>query len=144
MPTSLLGNDEVNTLKKRTLIPVPRRAVQTLHFQDKSRLCLSDSKTLYRRLSLRRLTADSYKPEVPASKSKGDDLSDLRTKEIFPLLVRASDGDRLKISTVVQQSELVSFFGKYGEVCKNGMQGLKKRDRKKEKAKKEKKKVEKK
>jgi hypothetical protein len=39
---------------------------------------------------------------------------------------------------------LVSFFGKYGEVCKNRMQGLKKRDRKKEKAKKEKKKVEKK
>jgi hypothetical protein len=34
--------------------------------------------------------------------------------------VRASDGDKLKISTVVHQDELVSFFGKYGEVCKNG------------------------
>ena len=90
------------------------------------------------------LTADSYKPELPPSKTKGDDLSDLRTKETFPLLVRASDGDKFKVSTAVQQDELVSFFGKYGEVCKNGMQGLKKRDRKKEKAKKEKKKVEKK
>jgi len=71
-------------------------------------------------------------------------LSDLKIKDTFPLLVRASDGDKLKISTVVQQDELVSFFGKYGAVCKNGMQGLKKRDRKKEKAKKEKKKVDKK
>ena len=71
-------------------------------------------------------------------------MSDLKIKDTFPLLVRASDGDKLKISTVVQQDELVSFFGKYGAVCKNGMQGLKKRDRKKEKAKKEKKKVDKK
>jgi len=40
----------------------------------------------------------------------------------------------------VKTEELENFFGKYGDVCKNGMQGLKKRDRKKEKAKKEKKK----
>jgi signal recognition particle subunit SRP14 len=87
------------------------------------------------------LTIDSYKADIPPSKSKVDDLSDMKTKETFPLLVRASDGAKFKISTVVQQDELVSFFGKYGDVCKNGMLGLKKRDRKKEKAKKEKKKV---
>jgi signal recognition particle subunit SRP14 len=54
--------------------------------------------------------------------------------------VRASDGGKLKISTVVPQEGMEDFFGKYAEVCKGGMQGLKKRDRKKEKAKKEKKK----
>jgi hypothetical protein len=54
--------------------------------------------------------------------------------------VRASDGNKLKISTIVTLDGLEDFFGKYGEVCKNGMQGLKKRGRKKEKAKKEKKK----
>ena len=86
------------------------------------------------------LIADSYKPDLPPSKLKIGDLSDLKTKEIFPLLIRASDGNKLKISTIVEQNDLEQFFGKYGEVCKNGMQGLKKRDRKKEKAKKEKKK----
>ena len=87
-----------------------------------------------------RLIADSYKPDLPPPKSKVDDLSDLKTKEIFPLLVRAFDGDKLKISTIVTNDDMEGFFGQYGEVCKNGMQGLKKRDRKKEKAKKEKKK----
>ena len=53
--------------------------------------------------------------------------------------MRVSDGEKLNISTVVQQDESVSFFGKYGEVCKNGMHELKKGDLKKEKAKKEKK-----
>jgi Signal recognition particle 14kD protein len=74
------------------------------------------------------------------SKSKLDDLSDIKTKETFPLLVRATDGGKFKISTIVTQEDLEGFFGKYCEVCKHGMQGLKKRDRKKEKAKKEKKK----
>ena len=46
----------------------------------------------------------------------------------------------MKISTMVTEDGLEDFFGKYAELCKNGMQGLKKRDRKKEKAKKEKKK----
>ena len=62
------------------------------------------------------------------------------TTETFPLLLRATDGGKFKISTVVMQNELENFFGKYVELCKNGMQGLKKRDRKKEKAMKEKKK----
>ena len=83
--------------------------------------------------------ADSYKSNLLPQKGRIDDLSDTKTKETFPLLVRASDGDKLKISTVVSQDGLEEFFGKYGEVCKGRMQGLKKRDRKKEKAKKEKK-----
>ena len=40
----------------------------------------------------------------------------------------------------MNQDQVPKFFARYGEVCKNGMSGLKKRDRKKEKAKKEKKK----
>lgn len=67
-------------------------------------------------------------------------MSDTKSTETFPLLVRATDGDKVKISTIVEQDKLKEFFDKYGEVCKVEMQGLKKRDRKKEKAKKEKKK----
>ena len=82
----------------------------------------------------------SYKPDQPLSKLRKDDFSDTTTSETFPLLVRASDGGKLKISTTVTEEGLDEFFAKYAEVCKNEMQGLKKRDRKKEKAKKEKKK----
>jgi len=53
--------------------------------------------------------------------------------------VRATDGGKDKISTVVAQESLAGFFERYGEVCKCEMGGLKKRDRKKEKAKREKK-----
>jgi signal recognition particle subunit SRP14 len=87
------------------------------------------------------LMADSYDADLPPSKKqKTDALSDIHTAETFPLLIRATDGNKFKISTVVSQDGLDEFFGKYGDVCKSGMQGLKKRDRKKEKAKKEKKK----
>ena len=54
--------------------------------------------------------------------------------------MRATDGGKDKISTVVSQESLAGFFERYGEVCKGQMGGLKKRDRKKEKAKREKKK----
>ena|ERR1700694_4343826 len=87
----------------------------------------------------RLLTVDSYKSDVVPRKADLGDLSDTKTTETFPLLVRATDGDKFKISTVVSQDGLEEFFGRYGEVCKGGMQGLKKRDRKKAKAKKEKK-----
>lgn len=53
--------------------------------------------------------------------------------------MRATDGGKDKISTVVAQESLAGFFERYGEVCKCEMGGLKKRDRKKEKAKREKK-----
>jgi signal recognition particle subunit SRP14 len=69
------------------------------------------------------------------------------------ILIRASDGNtnsknpkthpevkgkkesKLKLSTVVQQNELETFYARYAEVCKAGMTGLKKRDRKLKKAK---------
>ena len=47
----------------------------------------------------------------------------------------------MKISTVVQPKDLESFYTRYAEVCKKGMEGLRKRDRSKKK--KDKKKVKK-
>ncbi|KAL4960661.1 signal recognition particle 14 kDa protein [Aspergillus stella-maris] len=74
------------------------------------------------------------------------------------ILIRASDGNtnapnpktqgdlkkqdkkkqkesKVKISTVVQPADLEAFYARYAEVCKAGMTGLKKRDRKLKKAK---------
>ncbi|KAL2868632.1 signal recognition particle 14 kDa protein [Aspergillus lucknowensis] len=73
-----------------------------------------------------------------------------------PILIRATDGNtnapnpkasssqgkekkkkesKVKLSTVVQPDELETFYTRYAEVCKAGMTGLKKRDRKQKKAK---------
>ena len=68
----------------------------------------------------------------------------------LPLIVRATDGksqskdrtknkDKVKISTVVQPDDIEGFFTRYADVCKAGMQSLKKRDRSKRKKDKKKK-----
>lgn len=83
----------------------------------------------------------------------GDDPSPVSQPSI---LIRATDGNtnapnpknpknkiekplakasKVKISTVVAPEELEGFYGRYAEVCKAGMTGLKKRDRKRGKAK---------
>ncbi|KAL1962312.1 hypothetical protein VTN77DRAFT_9803 [Rasamsonia byssochlamydoides] len=69
------------------------------------------------------------------------------------ILIRATDGKtsnpnpksggdsskakaaKVKISTIVAPNDLEAFYARYAEVCKAGMVGLKKRDRKKGKAK---------
>ncbi|KAL3468488.1 signal recognition particle, SRP9/SRP14 subunit [Aspergillus heterothallicus] len=48
---------------------------------------------------------------------------------------RNSKESKVKLSTVVQPDELETFYARYAEVCKAGMTGLKKRDRKQKKAK---------
>ncbi|OGM41188.1 signal recognition particle 14kD protein [Aspergillus bombycis] len=68
------------------------------------------------------------------------------------ILIRATDGNtnapnpknnkvekktvsKVKLSTIVAPEDLEAFYTRYAEVCKAGMTGLKKRDRKKGKAK---------
>lgn len=59
------------------------------------------------------------------------------------LLIRATNGDsdkktpgkKIKFSTIVEATELESFFARYTEVAKGGMTALKKRDRKGRKSK---------
>ncbi|EPY52456.1 signal recognition particle subunit Srp14 [Schizosaccharomyces cryophilus OY26] len=55
------------------------------------------------------------------------------------LLLRVKNGANWKISTIVDAKDFTEFFARYTEVCKGGMIGLKKRDRKKNKNKKKKK-----
>ena len=48
---------------------------------------------------------------------------------------KPSAAQKVKLSTVVAPEELEAFYARYAEVCKAGMTGLKKRDRKRGKAK---------
>lgn len=81
-----------------------------------------------------------------------DPLWDLNPPNPLPIIVRATDGkthdkdhkkrtDKVKLSTVLQPDDLEAFYARYAEVCKAGMQALKKRDRSKRKKTKAKKKT---
>lgn len=92
------------------------------------------------------MTFDPSTPaETKAEKVPDDPLWDLHPPNPLPLIVRATDGrstksdkktknpDKVKISTVVQPDDIESFFARYADVCKTGMQSLRKRDRSKRK-----------
>ncbi|KAL4751626.1 signal recognition particle, SRP14 subunit [Aspergillus terricola var. indicus] len=94
-----------------------------------------------------------YLTQTPLLNTSSPDSADKETQP--SILIRASDGNtngpspkthpnikdkktkdtKVKISTVVQPGELEAFYARYAEVCKAGMTGLKKRDRKLKKAK---------
>ncbi|KAK3699334.1 hypothetical protein LTR37_016486 [Vermiconidia calcicola] len=92
----------------------------------------------------KRMTYDTDAAPSPA-KVADDPLWDLNPPKPLPLIVRATDGestksdrktknpDKVKLSTIVQPDDLETFFTRYAEVCKTGMQSLKKRDRSKRK-----------
>jgi len=64
-------------------------------------------------------------------------LQDLIPDQPLPVIIRATDGKskksdnkKIKLSTIVQPADLEGFFQHYADVCKAGMSGLRKRDRK--------------
>ena len=63
---------------------------------------------------------------------------DVHPTESLPLIIRATngkskshrqEGEKIKLSTIVQPDEIEKFFVRYAEVMKSGMSNLKKRDR---------------
>ena len=123
----------------------------------RSRQHLPDPKTTYTTLSLspnNETRILRHKPIVtfdtalssppPAAKIADDPLWDTHPPHPLPLIIRATDGksqdrarnknnEKVKLSTVVQPDELAGFYARYADVCKAGMQALKKRDRSKRK-----------
>lgn len=51
---------------------------------------------------------------------------------------RKKNKNKVKLSTIVQPDDIEGFFATYADVCKAGMQSLKKRDRSKRKKQKKK------
>ena len=91
----------------------------------------------------RTVTFDIDSAPKPPTKVADDPLWDLNPPNPLPLLVRATDGkstlddketknpDKAKLSTIVQPDDIDAFFARYAEICKSGMQSLRKRDRSK-------------
>ncbi len=84
----------------------------------------------------------------PKTALKVDRFEDLHPSSPLPVIVRATNGksgvkikDKIKLSTIVQPDDVEAFYTRYAEVCKAGMSGLKKKDRKKKRAKAKKKKA---
>jgi len=80
--------------------------------------------------------------DVDAEPTANEPFPDLNPSKPLPILIRASNGKskehrdkKIKLSTIVAADALEGFFVKYAEVCKQGMSGLKKRDRSKAKEK---------
>ena len=98
------------------------------------------------------MTFDIKSAPTPPAKVADNPLWDLHPPNPLPLIVRATDGkstkddrktknqNKVKLSTIVQPDDIDAFFTRYAEVCKAGMQSLKKRDRSKRKKDKSKKK----
>ena len=95
-----------------------------------------------------RATLDNDRPSSSERVKGVDTLDDLQSSATLPIIVRASNGkskdhikSKVKLSTIISPDDLGSFYTRYAETCKLGMQDLKKRDRsgrKKAKAKKRK------
>ena len=88
------------------------------------------------------LIKNSVNPPEYSSSSPDSLFPDLKLNGPLPVLIRATNGkskehraDKIKLSTIVQADQLEGFFVRYAEICKGGMQGMKKRDRSKNKAK---------
>lgn len=102
-------------------------------------------------MTQKRMTYDESSASSTTAKVQDDPLWDLHPPNPLPLIIRASDGKtrdkddhtkkikKTKISTIVQPDDIEAFFARYAEVCKAGMQSLKKRDRTKRKKDKKKK-----
>ena len=89
--------------------------------------------------------------QVPLYPPSTDESSEPQQSSPAPqVLIRATNGlskargtdkslakrdPKIKLSTVVEAAEIEDFYAKYAEVCKSGMQGLRKRDRRKQKKK---------
>ncbi|CAI6334967.1 unnamed protein product [Periconia digitata] len=104
-------------------------------------------------LTQKRMTFDTNLATPDATKVADDPLWDTHPQDPLPIIVRASNNKstkhpgtdreaiaKIKLSTVVQPDQLETFYGRYADVCKAGMSGLKKRDKKKGKKDKKKKK----
>lgn len=84
---------------------------------------------------------DIFASSPPSTAAALDEsFADLHPSSPLPVLIRATDGKsgenrkkRIKISTIVEPENLERFYARYAEVCKSGMQGLKKRDKSKRK-----------
>ncbi|TFK69894.1 signal recognition particle, SRP9/SRP14 subunit [Pluteus cervinus] len=81
-------------------------------------------------LTHKRLTYDGE--DATKLESGGD--SDSRE---YPVLLRATNGDKIKFSTKIQSSQLLKFHTAYGSLLKANMANLRKRDKKREKTRQE-------
>ncbi|KAF2101947.1 signal recognition particle, SRP9/SRP14 subunit [Rhizodiscina lignyota] len=98
-------------------------------------------------LTQKRLNYDTPSLASTPTTTPDDPLRDLHPESPLPVIIRASNGkwkdekaSKIKLSTIVQPDALEGFYIRYADVCKGGMQALKKRDRSKRKRDKAKKK----
>ena len=121
------------------MLPPPHSVIFIISFSPK-RTSVQLNQIIF--VLVNSLDAGSSSSPLPSTPSDPASFPDLKPNSPLPILIRATNGkskehraDKIKLSTIVQADQLEGFFVRYAEVCKGGMQGLKKRDRSKNKAK---------
>lgn len=146
MSSAALSNDEFFIQLAALIAKTQSKGHGSVHLTQKRRtyqFSFYDSRNAESNTTLA-VTFDSSTPSNPSEKVADDPLWDLNPPQPLPLIVRATDGqsqnqdrgknkEKVKLSTVVQPDDVDTFFARYAEVCKAGMQSLKKRDRSKRK-----------
>ncbi|KAK5942294.1 hypothetical protein PMZ80_004857 [Knufia obscura] len=122
MPQERLGNDEFLT-SLGTLLSSTSTSGHGSVFLTQKPMPASDESTPSSQVLIRATNgASSSKPKTrPNAKVS-------KTQKHTPK-------QKIKLATVVETSDLESFYTKYADVCKKGMEGLRKRDKKKAKEK---------
>ncbi|KAJ5396847.1 hypothetical protein N7509_004960 [Penicillium cosmopolitanum] len=69
-------------------------------------------------------------PSILIRATDGNTSAPRTMKDGKVVKAKASKATRVKFSTVVPADQLEAFYTRYAEICKTGMTGLKKRDRK--------------
>ena len=90
----------------------------------------------------------TQKPLISSTPDAAFESSEPQSQNSPQILIRATNGlskphrtaksnpkQKVKLATVVDAEELEAFYTRYAEVCKKGMEGLRKRDKKKAKEK---------
>ncbi|TAQ87347.1 hypothetical protein B7494_g4328 [Chlorociboria aeruginascens] len=93
-------------------------------------------------LTQKRMTHGGDAEDNTTDPAPSQPFSDLNLSRPLPIIIRATNSkskrdksSKIKLSTIVEPDDIERFFGRYADVCKLGMSGLKKRDRSKQKEK---------
>ena len=137
--TERLSNDEVPTFTTtQSLSPI---LTEPQFLSQLITLLTSTNTAAHGSVYLTQKPLPPPSPETPSSDSPSQILIRATNGLSKPHRVDKklnSEKPKIKLSTVVDSTDIEVFYAKYAEVCKKGMEGLRKRDKKKAKAKKKK------
>lgn len=135
MPQERLSNDEVTLRPTYCHLPYPiSNASHNTQFLTRLTTLLSSTHS-----ATHGSVYLTQKPLIPTTSESSTQILIRATNGLSKphrtAKPKAKSGEKVKFATVVEISEIDTFYTRYAEVCKKGMEALRKRDKKKAKEK---------